>query len=274
MSTECIRRKGSEWTLCQCASCRKEMRRKVKLRRSGVAAVRDQRPAARRRIAEWMRAGYSIGLLAQATGIRKATLQRQMAGTRSAISHSTAARIMAASLGDLQTGGFVPSVGTVRRLRALTAMGWSMPQLADRCDVRESTLHALRDPAHRFTRPMYANAVAALYDEFSTQRGPSQYAATRALRRGWLPPHVWDDIDDPTEDPLAESDAQEVDEVAVQRAMTGDRVHTTRAERIEATRRLAELGVPDSEIAERIGVAERSVTRWRSEFHIESRWSA
>lgn len=272
--SDCIRRAGSEWTLCPCAPCRVEMRRKVKLRRAGVAAVQDQRQAALRRIQQWIGAGYTIGLIAQATGIRKATLQRQMDGTRGAISHSTAGRIMAATGLDFDGGGFVPSTGTHRRLRALTCMGWSMPAVAARCEVRESTLHALRDPAHRFTRPLYAKAVAAVYDELSTQRGPSQYAATRALRRGWLPPQVWDDIDDPDENPLAETDEDVVDEVAVLRAMAGDRVLITRAERTEALRRLAQQGRSDAEIGQALGHDERVVIRWRKQLGIESRWSA
>jgi AraC-like DNA-binding protein len=203
------------------------MRRNVKLRNNGRPVVIDQRQAARQRIRRWAEAGYSIGVIAQMTGVRKATLAPHMDGTRVAISHSTASRVMAAK-GMPDSGGFVSSTGTWRRLRALTVMGWSMSDLASQCDIPESTLHALRDPQHRFTRPKYAATVSELYERLSMTRGGCKYASVRAIRKGWLPPLAWDDIDDPNESPTLTDDPKDRAEVIAQLEWIIDSDHPTR----------------------------------------------
>lgn len=56
----------------------------------------------------------------------------------------------------------------------------------------------------------------------------------------------------------------DVDEVAVERAVLGDRtVHLTRAELFLAFTRLDAAGHSANSIGELLGVSERSVTRWR-----------
>lgn len=204
MTGTCIRKPGSEWTLCPCLPCRTEMARKSKIHRAGRKAVRDVRPQAWARVVAWVEAGYSQAVLSSLIGVGHRTADAMIrdarAGRQRPIHHATARRILAAPEHP-DAGGFIPSHGTWRRLQALTVMGWSMADLATRCDVKESTLHALRDPKHRTTRPRFATVVERLYDELSGKRGPCQYAATRALRKGWAPPAAWDDIDNPTETP-------------------------------------------------------------------------
>lgn len=207
--TACIRRAGSQWTMCRCAPCRADMNRKAKRRRAGLAVVDDQRPAAWARVVAWVEAGYSLAVIANLAGVGRnaayGMVRDAKAGHNRPIHHSTAARILAAPRQAVEGGGWVPSIGTVRRLRALTVMGWSMPELAARCGIGESTLHALRDPKHATTRPRFAAAVRALYDELSMTPGPNRWAATRAVRKGWMPPLAWDDatIDDPAAQPDA-----------------------------------------------------------------------
>lgn len=272
---QCIRRPGSQWTLCDCQPCRQEMRRKVKLRRNGIRVHTDQRAAARARVDAWVKAGFSVGVIAQLTGVRKATLERHMHGSRRSMSHQVAARVMAAPDTLPDRGGFVSSVGVSRRLRALTRMGWSMGELAARCDIKESTLHGMRDPAHRFTRPGYAQTVARLYDELAMTQGPCQYAATRAKNRGWPAPLDWDNIDDPSEDPSAHGDdGDDIDEIAVELAMGGRAVALTPQERNEALRRLVAAGLSDTEVGARIGVVDRTVLRWRQQNGVASTWAA
>ena len=56
----------------------------------------------------------------------------------------------------------------------------------------------------------------------------------------------------------------EVDPVAVERAIGGERMRLTVPERIAATQRLTATGLSANEIALRLGVASRSVTRYRA----------
>lgn len=62
-----------------------------------------------------------------------------------------------------------------------------------------------------------------------------------------------------------------LDEVVVERAMTGRLVPLTAASRVEAVRRLARRGVPDPQIAALLYLAPRSVLRIRGKHDIPSR---
>lgn len=65
-----------------------------------------------------------------------------------------------------------------------------------------------------------------------------------------------------------------LDEIAVERAMHGDPVQLTKAERAEAIRRLAARGTADPDIASRLHCDPATVLRWRRDHEIESEWSA
>lgn len=266
----CIRKTGSEWTMCRCEPCRADMARKSKRRRNGHAAVEsDVRTEAWARVVAWVGAGYSATVIAGLSGVRRRAADSMVndakAGRNRSLHHATARRVMAAPQRPTEGGGWVPSVGTSRRLRALTVMGWSMRSLSERCDLHESTLAALRDPKHRTTRPKFAVVVARLYDELAMHQGPCRYAATRAARKGWAPPLAWDDIDDPNAEPLhmLAAESQGVDEAAVERRMDGDLVPITRAERWVCVERLHALGLSDRAIATRLHLPDRTILRDR-----------
>lgn len=95
--------------------------------------------------------------------------------------------------------GLVDSLGTVRRLRALSAIGWSQSYLAARLGKATSAVHILVVGRHDRVQRRIADAVAALYDELSMTPGPSEYARTTARRNGWAAPLAWDEdaIDQP-----------------------------------------------------------------------------
>lgn len=204
--SNCIRKPGSVWTNCRCDGCAPDRHRMAKLHRNNRLPA-DRRDAAWARIRRWIDAGYTSGVIAGMTGLADRTIQPMIYaardGGRLRITHATAAKILAAPLVPVDGAGWIPSVGTVRRLQALTVMGWSMRDLADRCGLQESTLAALRNPIHKMTRPRFAATVAGLYDELSGTHGPGRHAATRAKNRGWAPPAAWDDdtIDDPYTEP-------------------------------------------------------------------------
>jgi len=100
------------------------------------------------------------------------------------------------------------------------------------------------------------------------ERAGVEQARTFARQHGWLPPRAWDDIDsDPDSDEQdldIEEPADLLDEIAVERAMQGDRVRLTGAERDEAIARLTARGVSACRIAELLGTSSRAVTRRRA----------
>src|SRR5674476_474843 len=120
----------------------------------------------------------------------------------------------------------VPAVGTVRRLRALTAIGWPNREIASRLGCARACVDQMRfaDPA-RTVRRTTADAVALIYTDLCMTPGPSVHSRGRAARNGWPPPLAWDDIDDPAATPdLGASADTGVDPVAIERAIAGDAV--------------------------------------------------
>ncbi len=200
-------------------------------------------------------------------------------------------------------GRRVDATGTRRRLQALTALGWSVSCLALRTDQTVRTLRRilLADMVTADT----ARSVAALYEQLRTaapprRTGPERAAADRAVSRaqtaGWRPPLAWDDIDteqNETDQSPARGDvtgtgtagvgpdeferdhscldehlcSQLLDEVAVERAMTGERLPLTTTERHEAVARLTRQGLSARRIAELLHTTSRTITRLRGASH-------
>ena len=178
--------------------------------------------------------------------------------------------------------GLVDGTGTRRRFRALVALGWPARTMSARLGLSSRTTWTLTREDKRPVIARTRDAVLRLYDELSLTIPPRSAASTRArrlaLERGWAPPLAWDDdsIDDPAARPWTvdvETDDY-VDAAKVERAVTGECVELTRAERWLAVRRLATRGMSDRAIAEVVGVSERTVLRDRQDCGIESTWSA
>jgi DNA-binding CsgD family transcriptional regulator len=159
----------------------------------------------------------------------------------------------------------VDSTGTIRRVQALVALGWPMAVLGERRGVTGRNLHRLLSQT-RVHRDTAAN-IAALYDELSMTIGPSRRSRSLARNNGWVVPLAWSDdkIDDPAARPskMVIHHHTAIDEIAVQRASRGERVRLSRAERAEVVRRLTAAGLSAADIADRLGIAQRSVSRLR-----------
>lgn len=170
---------------------------------------------------------------------------------------------------------FMPPTGTVRRLQALVAYGWTYRQLAARLGTVDSWVSQLVrvDTRSKGILRRTADGVRVLFDELTalpppTGRGAA-YARTVAARYGWVSPWAWDDIDDPTEEPkgVDREDRSHhpcvFDEVAVERAIGGDAVVLTAAERREAVRRLWAVGLEDKPISDLLRMSIGAVRRTR-----------
>ena len=145
-------------------------------------------------------------------------------GPRARVEPETARRILAirASMDTVSDGGVLDATGTLRRLHALHARGWSRRALAARLGVEHNTLTHIERTGTSSGR--LARAVRALYEELWDQAPPSatpaeRAAITRTLRwareNAWPVPAAWDDdlIDDPAAHPADESlDSDEVTE--------------------------------------------------------------
>jgi hypothetical protein len=154
----------------------------------------------------------------------------------------------------------------VRQLQALVADGWHLEQLAQAAGINDRTAwrtaHGYNTPSARTTA-----AVDELYEGLKWEDPGDGYAAVRsrrlAQRHGWTTAAV----DEAANGLDAASDVPaEVDEVAVDRAVFGDPScgpPTLRpSEKQAALRRLAG-SLPNNLIAQRLGMATRTVVRHR-----------
>ncbi|MFI6813235.1 hypothetical protein ACIBG7_12525 [Nonomuraea sp. NPDC050328] len=103
----------------------------------------------------------------------------------------------------------INAAGSRRRLQALMLRGWSMPRVAELCDVPRWQLDRVINVA-MILRVFQARAIrdvtALLFDQDPplTNRGERHTASVvrnRAQRNGWAPLAAWDDIDDPDAEP-------------------------------------------------------------------------
>lgn len=160
----------------------------------------------------------------------------------------------------------VDPTGTRRRLQALAAIGWPAALIAEIAGCTRSNVSkwAKQDHVYVTTHQL----VCRVYDELSMTPGPSAVTRRIARQQGWLAPLCWDDgsIDDPAATPSTEPVTPVLDEVAIRRAMRGDRtVVLTKPERREVVRLLTDAGRGADDIAELLGTTSRTVVRDRGE---------
>lgn len=158
-------------------------------------------------------------------------------------------------------GYFVPTHGVTRRLRALSAMGYSSYYIADRLGVLQSSLRGLYQGTQPRTRATTFDTIEALFDELCMTPGPSNSAMIRARKKGWLPPLAWDDIDDPNEGEATASVSEDryvpldrLDETQIEAALRGQKVKLSPAERRVVVQQAYDWGWTGAEITERTGI--------------------
>lgn len=163
--------------------------------------------------------------------------------------------------------------GSIRRLQALHARGWSFSAIGRVLGCSHQNISQIlseRALLHPKTAQKVANVYEALWDRQPPLRTPwERNAAVRALNRarrhGWAPPLAWDDIDLDEHAPTVERDRRLVDDVAVDLAVEGQPVRLSPLERRAAVRQLHAAGHGDGAIAIRLQMPKRVAFRIRAE---------
>lgn len=164
---------------------------------------------------------------------------------------STAAKLLRVPVPEVlhrsaAAGAVVPSIGTVRRLRALVALGYTCRQLGGFLGSTTTVVSNMTLGHKRFTFAEFAQRVDDLFRELEMTPAPPSLGATRSRNRarakGWAPPLDWPEgaIDDPN---------------AIPDTADGDHA----VPRIEQYRELKSLGYPEERIAEKMGIKHSSL---------------
>ena len=226
----------------------------------------------RAHVAALQAGGMGWRRIAAAAGVANGAVARLLGHgrpPRRRITPETAARLLAVRL-HLAPAARVDATGTVRRLRALVAIGWSQNQLADRIGWTPTNFSTLIAGTRTQVAHQTATRVRALYEHLWDQHPPEagrgrQDPAARARRyaaqRGWGPPLSWDD--DTIDDPAAEPYPSE----------PGRPAHASRPRRVDLAEaaHLEQAGVHIGEIARRLGVRASSIERARQRANHDAR---
>lgn len=271
---------------CRCAPCTDAntayMRNRTRQSVYGRWQPYVPADAARAHVLELRAQGLGLKRIARASGVPHGALSKLIYGDPSRrqkpslrIRRETERRLLAvtASIETLGARVGVDATGTHRRLQALVAAGWSQSQLAVRLGMNRSNFGTMlqRNKVGSCT----VRAVRALYAELADVPPPetthrekiaASQARNYAKSRGWLAPAWWDDdqLDGTAATQPAVADI-DVDEVAVERAMAGERVPLTKEERAEAIRRMVAAGATVTDIARALGLNGTNAQRYVTE---------
>lgn len=183
------------------------------------------------------------------------------------IKPATEQKLLAVDL-RLAEGARVDATGSIRRIRALVALGWSQAKLADLLGITRANFHFATGRRAQCTHGN-AQAIARLYDDLSMTLPPEnnhrdRIAASRARRyakaRGWLPPLGLDDerLDDPTYEPESltpDTKTDDLDHAAIYRRTHGDKsVRLTQAEAAQLVEDWVTAGRPLNECQRITGI--------------------
>lgn len=147
-------------------------------------------------------------------------------------------------------GAQIPAVGSIRRMQALMAAGYTVQFLAARLTGWDTDVHRLIREEQKLITAARARRIAELFSELQLQPGSSDQAREFAAARRWALPLEWDEdtIDDPEAEP-------------VRAAWTPA---SAREERREQVAELTARGYSADEIAEQLGVDARTIQRDRA----------
>lgn len=255
---------------CRCDACRADStlqaRKRNRLKAYGRHHLMDAEPV-RAHLRGLMAQGMGWKRIAHAAGLSASTVYSILYGKlldqpahpehrppRKRVARHVGEALLAVTL-DVADAVPVDATGTVRRIRALIAIGWPIRRLAAELGIKQSNfrLHKDVERVHEATR----KAVADLYERVWDAEPPcanrhERRGVTMAKRyaaaRGWAPPMAWDD--DTIDDPAAQPD------------MGAD--FTSRSERVAAESAealwLLDVGEDLESVARRFGISPQGLT--------------
>lgn len=232
------------------------------LRARGFSSRTDPAPT-RVRLRQLLDAGAGWNELRAATGLSHSTMFNILEGTTPTVTRETERKIFTVRLSNVLTPSRrMPALGTIRRIRALYAAGHTTKAIERSSGLSHSLICHLASAKMSVVTAAVHDAIRGAYTELAPLTGTCARNRYRAERERWRHPGDWhdDDLDvaDPDEDP------DDIDPIAIERALAREPVELSRAERLEITRLLTGEGHAAHDIADRIGVTPRTVVRWRT----------
>jgi AraC-like DNA-binding protein len=267
---------------CRCPSCREANRLAGRARSRAIAFGRwspfTGAADVRAHVERLRAAGIGVDRLVELSGAGSGTLRQLIYGAPRTgapvqrIRQDTAARLLSVSATSASRtpNALVDARDTHQRLHTLIEAGWSIPALASELARTPASLRAslqrTRVTAGTAARvhTLYQRTPATLTSPGVPARTGQAFSRTAAT--AWPPSatfgvadRIIDIADDTPVRPPGHHD--DIDEVAVERAMHGDRLTLSAAELTAEARRLSDQGLSLRQIADRLGTSPRTVSR-------------
>lgn len=186
---------------CRCDTCKNANMRRVKEYRLNGSKTIDPEKV-RNHIAMLIEAGMSHNHIARIAAVSVSTIQRihyQRPNARRTLK-STAAKILAITPTPSPTKP-TDAEPARRRIKALMCMGWTQPQIQEHSKVSIAVINAIVAGRRHDINVQSDQRIRHTYEQLSMTHGPSTRTRRYAMRKHWIPPLGWDDIDDPQEKP-------------------------------------------------------------------------
>lgn len=186
---------------CPCRPCREAEGRYDKRRRyltaTGNSLLTDATPVAEH-LATLTASGDALAVIARRLGRSRGTLTRITNGRARTVSRTIANEILALTPGrSIAPNSGIPALGSIRRTRALVALGHTCLTIRAKSGVERTVVSSLLNGHVETVAFSTTQAVAAGYRNLGQRAGNSTRSLLRAERELWAPPAAWDDIDDP-----------------------------------------------------------------------------
>jgi hypothetical protein len=235
---------------CRCQRCTRAARL-ANIRRAQIRAAYGSNTIPRDHLAahvhELLDAGMSQAGIARAAGVSPTTISYIVLGKLHGCHRDKAVRILAVQP-TLDNRSPQPAIGTIRRVRALYAIGHGQAAIAATTGLSESAISHIASAFTSSVTGATAAKIRAAYRVLCARPGTSRKARARAAEQGWLGPLAWDDIDNPEAEP--ETDTGTV---------TCLGTYAEARHRAAEIRHLAGFGLSHEEIAARVSTPEKKV---------------
>lgn len=201
--------------------------------------------------------GVTVLAVAEMAGVSTSLIDELLNRPRPMMRSDNAAALLATKPDPVPSGHTV-GIGTIRRIRALGAIGWSMADI-ERASGGKVKLETLRDISST-ERPTVTtqtrDAVAAAFEKLCMTTPIGRTAAqvrVKAAQKGWPPPLAYNDIDDPNEEPRGW-------QYKPMRSGVGCRVD--KGDRLGDLLEVDDLGLGVSEACRRLDISRKGLQKW------------
>lgn len=192
---------------CSCRPCRVAENRYNKRRRyltaTGQSLSMNAAPVTQH-LRQLFGSGAGWEQTSTAAECSKSTLSKLLHGRQSLVRRALGERILSIELADVtHTRISVPATGSIRKVRALMAIGHSCALIRQESGLDRTVVCLLVNGHTESIYAATAEKVSTAYRLLSERQGTSVRNRNRAAREHWAPPAAWDDdkIDDPQAKP-------------------------------------------------------------------------